>query len=58
MSGVRLLALALLVCNTAGGLASGLAGGLALTAATRGYGSGNVFGFNGGNSFHENTLLS
>ena len=51
------LIFALLVCNTARGLASGLAGSLAL-AATAGLNSFlNILGFDGLDSAHGNTLL-
>ena len=51
-----LLALALLVCNTARGLASRLARGLALATAAVFNGLRNILGFNGLNSAHDFTL--
>ena len=48
-----LLALALLVSDTAAGLASGLARGLAFAAATVLNGFHNVLSFNGFNSVHD-----
>ena len=47
------LALALLVCNTAAGLASRLAGGLALTAATVLSAVAQVTGLDRLNMFHD-----
>ena len=46
-------ALALLICNTAAGLASGLAGGLALAAATILSAVAQVTGFNSLDVFHR-----
>ncbi len=46
------LVLALLVSNAARGLASRLAGGLALAAAAVLYGLCNILGFNSIDSFH------
>ena len=46
------LVLALLVSNAARGLASRLAGGLALATATVLYGLCNILGFNSIDSFH------
>jgi hypothetical protein len=46
----------LLVCNTARGLASGLARGLALAAATVLNGLCNVLGFDSFDSLHSKTL--
>ena len=48
---------ALLVCNTAGGLASGLAGGLALAATTVVYALSEITGLDSLNSLHDNFLL-
>ena len=50
------LLLALLVCDTAAGLASGLAGSLALTAATVLSAVAQVAGLDGLNMFHGITL--
>jgi hypothetical protein len=47
-----ILILALLICNAARGLASRLAGGLALTAATVLYGLCNIFSFDSIDSLH------
>ncbi len=49
--------LALLICNTAGGLASRLAGSLALTASARLYALRKVTCFNRLDSFHSRNLL-
>ena len=49
---VLLCVLALLICNTAAGLASRLAGGLALAASAVLYGLCNIFGFNSIDSLH------
>ena len=46
------LVLALLICNAARGLASRLAGGLALAAAAVLYGLCDILGFNSIDSFH------
>ena len=48
-----LLILALLICNAARGLASGLAGGLTLAAATVINGLGNILSFNSLDSLHN-----
>ena len=52
----QLLILALLICNTARGLASGLARGLALAAAAVLNGLCNILGFNGLDSVHDFVL--
>ena len=49
------LLLAVLVCNTAGGLASGLAGSLALAASAGLNGLLQVTGLYGNNSLHDNS---
>ena len=48
-----LVRLAFLVCNTARGLASGLAGGLALAASAVLNGSAEVTGIDSTNSLHN-----
>ena len=55
---LSVLVLALLVGNTAGGLASRLAGGLALTAAAVLYALCEVTGVDGLNSLHDVYPLS
>jgi hypothetical protein len=52
-----LLIFALLVSHAARGLASRLAGGLALATAAVLYGICNILGFDSRNSFHEKHLL-
>ena len=52
------LLLALLVCNAAAGLASRLAGGLALAAATVLSALAQVTGFQSLDSFHNSNLQS
>ena len=52
-----ILVFALLVSNTAGSLASGLAGGLAFAAAAVLYALNEVTGSEGTNSLHCNVLL-
>jgi hypothetical protein len=53
---ILLVILALLVCNTAGGLARGLAGGLALATATVFNSLCNILRFNSLNSRHGKAL--
>ena len=54
----QFLLLALLVCNAAAGLASRLAGGLALAAATVLSALAQVTGFQSLDSFHNSNLQS
>ena len=54
---LSVLVFAVLIDHAAGGLASGLAGGLALAATAILYGVLNILGFNGLNSFHVQSLL-
>ena len=51
-------ALALLICNTTAGLASGLAGGLALAAATILSALAQITGLDSHNMFHKLHLIS
>ena len=55
-SNVKLLVLALLVCDTAAGLASGLARGLALAAAAVLCAFAQIAGFDGLNMLHDKNL--
>jgi hypothetical protein len=52
-----LVSLAFLVSNAARGLASGLAGGLALAATTVVYALSEITGLDSLNSLHDNFLL-
>jgi len=52
-----LVRLAFLVCNAARGLASGLAGGLALATTAVVYALSEVTGLDGLNSLHDNISL-
>ena len=59
LSNQKLFLLALLVCNTAGSLASRLAGSLALAAAAGNGALNEISGFDGLNSLHnESSILN